>query len=136
MPMISSLFTLLDRQRVSPLGLALSLAAAIRSLRPSSKPADCGPRRPLPPENPTRSNPIFVNRQRFSTGGTSAAASINVGTLCFLAIATNSSWWIFPWGSAELRKNIIAVRSLIAFSSSSRVWTSISVTPALRMAWS
>jgi len=37
---------------------------------------------------------------------------------------------------AALKKNSIAVRSLIALSSSCRVSTSISRTPALRMAWS
>ena len=91
MPMISSLLTLLVRQRVSPIGQLLSLAASIRSLRPSRSPEDCGPRRPLPPENATRSNPSLVNRQRLSTGGMSAAASISVGMLRNRAISTNSS---------------------------------------------
>ena len=57
----------------------------MRSLRPSSRPALCGPRMPLPPENATRSKPIFVYFQRFSTGGTSAAASLKVGTRVLLA---------------------------------------------------
>ena len=51
---------------------------------------------PLPPENATRSKPIFVYFQRFSTGGTSAAASLKVGTPCFLPSRTNSSSWIRP----------------------------------------
>ncbi len=77
-----------------------------------------------------------MNRQRFSTGGMSAAASISVGIWRDRAISTNSSWWILPFGSARLRKNIIAVLSLMAASISCRVTTSTSLTPALRMAWS
>ena len=124
--MISSLLTLLVRQRVSPLGLLLSRAAvdqvlaaqqqarrlrpaqalAARERRPGRTPSWCTAR---------GSRPAGRRRRRRSASGCCAV----------LPIATNSSWWIFPWGSAKLRKNIIAVRSLIAFSSSSRVSTSI-----------
>ena len=97
MPSISSLFTFMPRPTVLPLGGALRRAASMRSLRPSSRPALCGPRMPLPPENVTRSNPIFVYFQRFSTGGTSAAASLKVGTPCFLPSWTNSSSRILPF---------------------------------------
>ena len=76
---------------VLPLGEAFRRAAAIRSLRPTSRPALCGPRRPLPPENATRSKPIFVYFHRFSTGGTSAAASLRVGMPCFFPSRTNAS---------------------------------------------
>ena len=94
---------------VSPFGGAFRRAASIRSLRPSSSPALCGPRMPLPPENVTRSKPILVYFQRFSTGGTSAAASLNVGTPCFLPSCTNSSSWICPSLLLSLKKSIIAV---------------------------
>ena len=60
MPSISSLFTFSPRPIVLPLGGAFRRAAAIRSLRPSSRPALCGPRSPLPPENATRSKPMPV----------------------------------------------------------------------------
>ena len=104
MPMISSLLTLLVRQRVSPLGLLLSLAASIRSLRPSSRPDDCGPRRPLPPEKPTRSKPILVYRQRFSTGGTSAAASIKRRDVVLLADLDEFLVMDLPLGIGEVEE--------------------------------
>ena len=60
-------------------------------LSPSSRPALCGPRMPLPPENATRSKPILVYFHRFSTGGTSAAASLSVGIRASSRAAANSS---------------------------------------------
>src|SRR5207245_8962636 len=60
MPTISSLSTFSPRPIVFELGELFFLAAAIRSFLPSNKPVHCGPRRPLPPENVTRSNPICV----------------------------------------------------------------------------
>ena len=42
----------------------------------------------MPPENATRSNPILVYLNKFSTGGISEAQSLNVGILYFLPSAT------------------------------------------------
>src|SRR4029078_5443501 len=50
MPTISSLLTLSPRPTVLPFGGALSRAAAMRSLRPSSRAAVRGPRMPVAPE--------------------------------------------------------------------------------------
>jgi len=60
MPTSSSLLTFMPRPMASLFGEALRRAAWIRSLRPSSRPALCGPRIPLPPENVTRSKPILM----------------------------------------------------------------------------
>ena len=53
----------------------------------------------------------------------SAAASFRVGTSCAFAMSIHSARPISPRGSAKFRKNIMAVRSLIAASTSSRVST-------------
>ena len=53
----------------------------------------------------------------------SAAASFIVGTPCARPTSIHSARPIWPRGSAKFRKNIMAVRSLIAASSSSRVST-------------
>jgi hypothetical protein len=44
--------------------------------------------------------PVYF--QRFSTGGTSAAASLKVGMPCFLPSRTNSTSGIGPGGAAAL----------------------------------
>ena len=48
--------------------------------RPRTSPVLAGPRNPLPPLNNTISAPAAVKRQRFSTGGSWAAASTITGT--------------------------------------------------------
>src|SRR3984885_15914243 len=50
-PMISSLPTFIGRHTAPSHGLLLARAASIRSLRPRSRPLDCGPHKPLPPLN-------------------------------------------------------------------------------------
>ena len=116
---------------VSPLGGVCNLAASINSFLPSNNPALCGPRRPLPPEKATMSNPILVNLNRLSTGGTSAAQSIKVGMLCFFPRLTNSSHLMSPLSVLAFKNHNIAVFSLIAFSSSSAVFTLTSLAPTL-----
>jgi hypothetical protein len=74
-------------------GLALAMHAKTRSVRPSTRPVDCGPRSALPPENTARSAPsIAVNWRRFETGGICAAASTMTGTpdACAMAITSGS----------------------------------------------
>ena len=62
-------------------------------------------------------------------GGTSAAASRNVTTPRSLPTLSHSSRLMEPSGPNRLRKNIIAVRGLIARSSSWRVSTQITFAP-------
>ena len=44
-------------------------------------PVDCGPLKPLPPLNATKSAPKLVNFIKFSIGGNKAAASTITGML-------------------------------------------------------
>ena len=133
-PSISSLFTFSPRPTVSLFGELFNRAALIRSARPSKRPALCGPRIPLPPEKVSRSQPIFTYLVMFSTGGVSAAASLNAGMPRFFPNAMNSSALIWPSGSFALKNSIIAVRSFAARSISSRVSNSIIFTPQARTA--
>ena len=60
-------------------------------------------------------------------------ALVIVGTPFALATSIHSSRLISPFGSALLRKNIMAVFSLIAFSSSALVSTHTVFVPASRI---
>ena len=126
---ISSLPTFNARPVVPQFGFALTFAAAIRSLRPSNSPVSFGPRIAFPPLSAIRSKPIFAYSATRSTGGTSAAASMSVGTLCLWASSAHSSRFSFPASCAMFIKNINAVRSLTAFATSAAVSTSISLAP-------
>ena len=137
MPMISSLLTLLVRQRVSPLGPLLSLAASIRSLRPSRSPEDCGPAQALAARERHQvethlGEPPEVLHRRDVRGGVDQGRDVVLpgdrDELLVMDLAL---------GVGEIQEEhhgrLVADRG---FSISSRVTTSIIFTPALRIAWS
>ena len=72
-------------------GLLFSCARSVRLFLPRRRPAFCGPRIPLPPENVTRSKPMPVYFHRFEIGSISAAASRRHGILYSCATRSHSS---------------------------------------------
>ena len=84
---------------------------------------------PCPRRRPRGRSPPGRTARGAPAGGTSAAASLKETTPRSRATRTHSSLLIRPFGSAQLRKNIIAVRSPMARSSSSRVSTVTTLRP-------
>ena len=112
-----------------PQGLPHRLAAITRSLRPSRRPELWGPSKPLPPLKVTRSNPILTYSDSRPLGGTSAAASLKVGTPCFFPMAAQVCRSIRPLGLKVLIKKSMAVPGLMAASNWAVVSTSTSRVP-------
>src|SRR3954452_9829996 len=137
---MSSFAALADRPTLW-LRLPFNPAALIRSDRPARMPDDCGPIRPLPPLNVTRSAPSAMNFVRLLVGGSIAAASTSTGT--------PASWAISQvWASdnapcpahGDIRYMTSAVRSLMAdlswYGSAEPPYpTSTIVAPAGRTLW-
>ena len=95
-------------------------------LCPAEVPVLCSPLIVLPPLKLTKSAPCSTKRVRLDRGGRTEAASHNTGRPCEWAISASSGRGTRPPGrNADTRWIMPAVRSVIAFSTSSAVqWSS------------